>query len=84
MTPTLERDAERVRGALGVGATEAITTFLLQVVLRQGLPFPVRVPNAETVAAIMAAREKAFTLTDYESVDELMADVWPEESSERA
>jgi len=32
----------------------------------------------------MAAREKAFTLTDYESVDELMADVWPEESSERA
>jgi DNA-damage-inducible protein J len=80
VTPTLKHDAERVLGTLGVSTTEAITMFLRQVVLHQGLPFPVRVPNAETVAAIQAARENPSTLTKYDSPDALMADVWPEET----
>jgi len=83
VTPTLKRDAERVLGALGVSTSEAITMFLRQVVLHQGLPFPVRVPNAETIAKIRAAREDPSTLTEYDTVDAPMADVWPEDSSAR-
>ena len=82
VTPTLKQDAERVLTTLGVSTTEAITMFLRQVVLNQGLPFPVRIPNAETVAAIKATRENPSTLSTYEFVDALMADVWPDENSE--
>ena len=57
--------------------------FLRQVVLHQGLPFPVRIPNAETTAAIKAAHDDPATLTSYETVDGLMADVWPDETAKR-
>ena len=50
--PELKRNAEIVLEKLGVGTTDAITMFLSQVVLRQGLPFEVRIPNTETRAAI--------------------------------
>lgn len=50
--PKLKRNAEHVLEKLGLGTTDAITMFLSQVVLRQGLPFEVRIPNAETRAAI--------------------------------
>lgn len=80
VTPTLKHDAERVLATLGVSTTEAITMFLRQIVLHQGLPFPVRIPNAETVAAIKAAHDNPSSLTRHDSVDALLADVWPEES----
>jgi addiction module RelB/DinJ family antitoxin len=83
VTPALKHDAERVLTTLGVSTTEAITMFLRQVVLKQGLPFPVRIPNAETVAAIKAAHDTPSSLTSYDSVDALLADVWPDESAKR-
>jgi DNA-damage-inducible protein J len=50
--PKLKARAARVLAAVGVSTTDAITMFLRQVVLRNGLPFEVRVPNAETKRAI--------------------------------
>ena len=64
---TLKHAPSAPSSTLGVSTTEAITMFLRQVVLNQGLPFPVRIPNAETVAAIKAARENPATLTAYDS-----------------
>jgi DNA-damage-inducible protein J len=46
--PKLKARAARVLANVGVSTTDAITMFLRQVVLRNGLPFEVRVPNAET------------------------------------
>ena len=37
---------------VGVSTTDAITMFLTQVVLTDGLPFEVRTPNARTRQAI--------------------------------
>lgn len=37
---------------VGVSASQAITMFYRQIVLRKGLPFEVCIPNAETVAAL--------------------------------
>jgi DNA-damage-inducible protein J len=51
--PELKRNAEHVLEKLGVNTTDAITMFLSQVVLRHGLPFDVRLPNAAT-RAVMA------------------------------
>jgi DNA-damage-inducible protein J len=41
-----------VLAKVGVSTTDAITMFMRQVVLHDGLPFEVRVPNAETREAI--------------------------------
>jgi len=50
--PKLKAQAGKVLAKLGVSTTDAITMFMRQVVLHEGLPFEVRVPNAETRRAI--------------------------------
>jgi DNA-damage-inducible protein J len=52
VVPKLKAKAGRVLAKVGVSTTDAITMFLTQVVLQDGLPFEVRVPNAETRKAI--------------------------------
>ncbi len=51
--PRLKKSAERVFRQIGISTTEAIRLFLKQVELHRGLPFPVAVPNKETIAAMM-------------------------------
>ena len=65
--PRLKRDAEAILKRIGLTPSEAITLFLTQVKLRKGLPFPVRVPNAETRRAIREAQERK-NLETFESV----------------
>lgn len=48
----LKARAEKVLHSVGVRTSDAITMFLHQVVLHDGLPFDVRVPNAQTKKAI--------------------------------
>ncbi|NQV48832.1 MAG: type II toxin-antitoxin system RelB/DinJ family antitoxin [Rhodospirillaceae bacterium] len=71
--PSLKSDAESVFLTLGLSPTEAITLFYKQVALQHGLPFEVRIPNAETLEAMRQAREKDG-LIKYEGLDDLMAD----------
>ena len=68
--PELKRQAEQIFSELGLTATEAITLFYRQVTLHRGLPFDVRIPNAETVAALRQARDDE-RLTQYASLDDL-------------
>ena len=68
--PKLQQSAARVFSKLGISTTEAIRLFLKQVELHQGLPFPITIPNAETVAAMMEANDPA-TLNRYRSFREL-------------
>jgi len=55
--PKLKRSAERVFSRIGISTTEAIRLFLRQVELHEGLPFPVRIPNEETVRAMREAND---------------------------
>jgi DNA-damage-inducible protein J len=50
--PKLKAAANKTLKKVGISASDAITLFLHQVVLHQGLPFEVRVPNAKTIRAI--------------------------------
>ncbi len=68
--PKLKRSAERVFSQIGISTTEAIRLFLRQVELHKGLPFPVRIPNDETVAAMKEANDPA-TLRRYGAFREL-------------
>lgn len=56
--PALKRDAEAVLKKIGLTSSEAITLFLAQVKLTNGLPFPLRVPNKATKRAITEARAR--------------------------
>ena len=47
----LKKKALKVFGRLGLSEAEAIRLFYAQVELHQGIPFPVKVPNAATLAA---------------------------------
>lgn len=68
----LKAEAEQVLAQLGLNTTDLIKLTFRQLVMRQGLPFDVKIPNDETVAAL------GEDLTDaprFSSVDELMADL---------
>ena len=52
LEPELKAKAEKVLAALGTTSTAAVTMFYRQVVLRQGLPFDVSIPNPKTAAAM--------------------------------
>ena len=70
--PTLKKEATAILDEVGVSTSEAFTMFLRQVVMRKGLPFEAKVPNAETLAAL---REDTSTLKRYESVDDMFTDI---------
>lgn len=52
----LKTDAERVFRRVSVNTSDAVSMFLQQVVLQRGIPFEIRIPNAETQKAIIALR----------------------------
>jgi DNA-damage-inducible protein J len=82
--PKLKARAAQVLAKVGVSTTDAITMFLQQVVLRNGMPFEVQVPNAKTPNAKTkkAIEElenpvKRRKLSRYATTDELLADIAP-------
>jgi DNA-damage-inducible protein J len=68
--PELQESSARIFSKIGISAAEAIRLFLKQVELHGGLPFPVAIPNAQTVAAMMEANNPA-ALKRYRSFREL-------------
>ena len=53
--PELKTQAEEIFSKLGLSPTDAITLFYVQVILHNGLPFEVRIPNTETKEAMRQA-----------------------------
>lgn len=72
--PELKREAEHVFGRLGLNTSQAITLFLRQVELRQGLPFAVELPNRETLKTFRET-DAGDNLERFEHADELFDDL---------
>lgn len=72
--PELKESVEQVFTQLGLSTTQAITLFLRQVELQQGLPFNLKLPNATTQAALREAQERR-NLTTYTDANDLFADL---------
>ena len=68
--PELKQEAETVFSRLGLSTTQAITLFYKQVILQQGLPFAVKIPNADTRKALQDAYD-GEDLAEYEGLDAL-------------
>jgi DNA-damage-inducible protein J len=68
--PGLKDDVEKLLHRLGVTTTEAITMFYSQIRLRQGLPFPVEVPNA-TTRKTFEATDRGEDINTFDSLDKM-------------
>jgi DNA-damage-inducible protein J len=55
--PELKSDVEHIFEKLGLTTTQAVTLFFKHVKNYRGLPFELRLPNAETRRAIEDARK---------------------------
>jgi DNA-damage-inducible protein J len=54
--PELKGDVEQIFSQLGITTTQAITMFFEQVRMAKGIPFELKIPNDETIAAMQEAR----------------------------
>ena len=54
--PEIKEHATQVLAQCGLTLSDGIRLFLRQVIAERGLPFDVKVPNAETQAAMAEAR----------------------------
>lgn len=70
--PELKSQAEALFSQLGLSATQAIRLFYKQATLQRGLPFAVRLPNAETREALRQPQEHE-DLTEYASLEDVKA-----------
>lgn len=73
--PELKSEVESVFHDLGLNMTSAVTLFLKQVVIHQGLPFSVIIPNTETVEAMEEALKNRDEPSPYKSKKEFFADL---------
>lgn len=67
----LKREASAVLADMGLSVSDAIRLMLVRVAAEKTLPFDVRVPNAETQAAMRDVREGR--VERFDSVADLMA-----------
>ncbi len=73
--PTVKAKAKKIFAKVGLTESEAIRLFYHHSVLAGGIPFDLRIPNAETVAAIEDARNGKNLSGPFHSVEELMEDL---------
>jgi DNA-damage-inducible protein J len=66
--PDLKEEVIDILQTLGLSLTEAITLFFKMIKLNRGLPFEVKIPNEETLAAMEDARLER-NLEEWDSVD---------------
>jgi DNA-damage-inducible protein J len=66
-------EAAHVLAEMGLTVSDAIRLMLVRVAAEKALPFAVKVPNAETIAAMEEARHGK--LPSFDTVEDLMADL---------
>lgn len=54
--PEIKTQANEILKELGLTLSDAVSIYLRQVIQHRGLPFDVKIPNAETIAAIEESR----------------------------
>lgn len=69
-------EATATLAAMGLSMSDAVRVFLRRVAVEKALPFPLRVPNAETRAAMAEADELARSRNArFATPDALFADL---------
>lgn len=69
----IKTQAAKTLAAMGLSVSDAVRVLLTRVAKEKSLPFEVKVPNAETAAAMREARKGA--LTSFRNASALIADL---------
>ena len=69
LTPEIKEQAEKILKDLGISISAAYEMYYRQIIAHQGIPFDLRIPNAETRQAMLDAREGKGRKVD--TVDDL-------------
>jgi len=67
--PDIKHNAEAILKNLGLSNSQAIVLFYKQIILNQGLPFDLKIPNEETQEAILDILMKR-NLKKFTSIEE--------------
>ncbi|MCE2677029.1 MAG: type II toxin-antitoxin system RelB/DinJ family antitoxin [Burkholderiaceae bacterium] len=72
----IKEQATVALSAMGLSMSDAVRLFLRRVVIDQAFPLELKVPNAETLAAMAESRAmKVKGRAGFATVDELLADL---------
>lgn len=66
----LKAEVEGILASLGLSTSDAINIFFRQIKLRRGLPFPVEIPNKETLK-VFRDSEEGKELTECQDAEDL-------------
>jgi DNA-damage-inducible protein J len=72
--PKLKREASKILNKLGLSESEGVRLLLKSLVLHNGLPYELKVPNAKTRQAMKDA-ENGNTSGPFNSVEELLEEL---------
>ena len=72
--PEVKEEAEKVLSQVGLTMSQAVNLYLRQIVYQHGIPFELKLPTEETLAAIQEAR-RPEVLPAFQNVDELFDDL---------
>ena len=72
--PGMKKKAERIMASVGLNPTAAIRLFYARIIGEKGIPFPIRIPNAASRAA-MRDIEAGRNIKSFDSVEEMLADL---------
>ena len=72
---SLKEQGERILKKIGITTSDLMRMTFRQVVMRQGLPFDAKIPNADTIESFEEDKDPE-KVTRYANTREAMSDMW--------
>lgn len=72
--PVIKKNAEMILKKINISMSEAISMYLSQITLHNGIPFEVKIPNEVTAKALKDV-ENGKNIHKVDSVDELFQEL---------
>ena len=72
--PSVKYNAQKILRKLNISMSEAISMYLSQITLHNGIPFEIKIPN-EVTAKVLNDAEKGKNVHKIGSVDELFQEL---------
>lgn len=72
--PNVKNNAQKILKKLNISMSEAISMYLSQITLHNGIPFEIKIPN-EVTATVLKDAENGINVHKVDSVDELFQEL---------
>jgi len=72
--PNVKYSAQKILKKLNISMSEAISMYLSQITLHNGIPFEIKIPN-EVTAKVLNNAENGKNVHNVDSVDELFQEL---------